>query len=265
MGRRGGGSPGEPDHDLARPRRTKLTQEAGQADCIASIRPSDCTPMELSFPITQIALDYPTTAEALEMAATAVEAGFDWLEIGTPLVTCQGLAPIGELVRAFPEKPVIVDYKTMDSGFKNVRHTRDQGAHLMTVCANASDATVRSAIEEGRKLGIGVVVDTIGVADQAERARQCHDWGADLVYLHYSADERRADPTRDSTQWLAAILEATPGPVGVATFGVEDAVRAARMGADYFVIGHPLTEADDPLAALTRYVEEVKANYHPRH
>ena len=33
--------------------------------------------MELSFPITQIALDYPTTAEALEMAATAVEAGFD--------------------------------------------------------------------------------------------------------------------------------------------------------------------------------------------
>ncbi len=221
--------------------------------------------MELSFPITQIALDYPTTAEALEMAATAVEAGFDWLEIGTPLVTCQGLAPIGELVRAFPEMPVIVDYKTMDSGFKNVQRTRDQGAHLMTVCANASDATVRSAIEEGKKLGIGVVADTIGATDQAGRARQCHDWGADLVYLHYSADERRADPTRNSTQWLTATLEATAGPVGVATFGVEDAVQAARMGADYFVIGHPLTETDDPLAAFTHYVEEVKANYHPRH
>lgn len=37
--------------------------------------------MELSFPITQIALDYATTAEALEMASPAVEAGFDWLEV----------------------------------------------------------------------------------------------------------------------------------------------------------------------------------------
>ena len=161
--------------------------------------------------------------------------------------------------------PVIVDYKTMDSGFRNVRHTRDQGAHLMTVCANASDATVRSAIEEGRKLGIGWWWTPSAPPTRQGRARQCHDWGADLVYLHYSADERRADPTRDSTQWLPSTLEATTGPVGVATFGVEDAVQAARMGADYFVIGHPLTEADDPLAALTHYVEEVKANYHSRH
>ena len=51
--------------------------------------------MAYTYPITQIALDYPTTEEALDMAAIAVEAGFDWLEIGTPLITCQGLAPIG--------------------------------------------------------------------------------------------------------------------------------------------------------------------------
>lgn len=220
--------------------------------------------MDLQLPITQIALDYPTTEEALAMAAIAVEAGFDWLEIGTPLITCQGLAPIGEMVRAFPNKTVIADYKTMDSGFKNVQRTSDQGGHLMTVCANASDATVKSAIDEGKKLGIGVVVDTIGVKDQAARAKECHDWGADLVYLHYSADERRADDTQDTTQWLQGVLEVVPGPVGVATFDVDDAVVAARMGADYFVIGHPLTEADDPLAALTRYVDEVKSNYQPR-
>ncbi len=220
--------------------------------------------MELSFPITQIALDYPTSGEALEMAAIAVEAGFDWLEIGTPLITHQGLAPIGEMVRSFPGKTVIADYKTMDSGSKNVQRTKDQGGHLMTVCANASDETVRSAIDEGGKLKIGVVVDTIGAKDQPGRARQCHNWGADLIMLHYSADEWRSDDTRDSTQWLPGVLEVVPGPVGVATFGVEDAVRAAKMGAAYFVIGHPLTDGDDPLGELTRYVDEVKCNYHPR-
>ena len=220
--------------------------------------------MAYTYPITQIALDYPTTEEALEMAAIAVEAGFDWLEIGTPLITCQGLAPIGAMVRAFPDKPVIADYKTMDSGFKNVQRTKDQGGHLMTVCANASDATVRSAIDEGKELDIGVVVDTIGAKDQPGRARQCHDWGADFIYLHYSADERRADDSRDTTPWLPGVLETVPGPVGIATFGVEDAVCAARMGAEYFVIGHPLTDGDDHLGELTRYVDEVKSNYRPR-
>ena len=80
----------------------------------------------------------------------------------------------------------------MDSGFKNVQRTQEQGGHWMTVCANASDATVLSAINEGKKLGIGVITDTIGAKDQPGRAKQCHDWGADLVYVHYSADERRA-------------------------------------------------------------------------
>lgn len=220
--------------------------------------------MEFTYPITQIALDYPTTEEAIDMAAIAVEAGFDWLEIGTPLITCQGLAPIGAVVRAFPSKTVIADYKTMDSGFKNVQRTRDQGAHLMTVCANASDATVRSAIDEGKKINIGVVVDTIGAKDQARRARECYDWGADLIYLHYSADERRADDSRDTTPWLPSVLEVVPGPVGIATFGIEDAVYAAKMGVQNFVIGHPLTNSNDPLSDLTRYVDNVKSNYRPR-
>ena len=50
---------------------------------------------------------------------------------------------IGRLVRAFPDFPVLADYKTMDSGFRNVQRTAEQGGHVMTVCANAPDETVR--------------------------------------------------------------------------------------------------------------------------
>ena len=46
---------------------------------------------------------------------------------------------------------------------------------------------------------------------------------------------------------------------------MKDAIQAARMGADYFIIGHPLTAAEDPLSALKNYVEEVKGNYRSRH
>ena len=220
--------------------------------------------LPLSPPITQIALDYPTTEPAIEMAKIAIEAGFDWLEIGTPLVACQGLEPIAAMVRAFPDMPVIVDYKTMDSGFKNVDRTKDKGAHLMTVCGNASDATVQSAINQGKKLDIGVVVDTIGAKDQPARARQCYDWGADLIYVHYSADERRANPNCDAIPWLAEVLKAVPGPVGFSCFGVDDAVRGAQMGAEYLVIGEPIISGPDPLGDLTAWVKEVKAAYRPR-
>ena len=109
--------------------------------------------MQINPPITQIALDYADTSEALKMAKIGVEAGFDWLEAGTPLIVARGLEAIGELARAFPDYPVLADYKTMDSGGKNVERTLEQGGKWMTVCANAPDETVQAAVAMGRKNG----------------------------------------------------------------------------------------------------------------
>ena len=84
----------------------------------------------------------------------------------------------------------------MDSGWKNVQRTAEQGGHVMTVCANSPDETVQSAIAESKKSGVWVVADTIGVKNQAARARQCAEWGVHMIYLHYGADQRKADATR---------------------------------------------------------------------
>jgi 3-hexulose-6-phosphate synthase/6-phospho-3-hexuloisomerase len=215
-------------------------------------------------PVIQIALDYATTDEALAMARLGIEAGVDWLEIGTPLIVSQGIAPIGHMVRAFPNYPVLADYKTMDSGWKNVQRTAEQGGHVMTVCAAAPDETVQSAVDESKKTGVWVVADTIGVKDQAGRARQCAVWGVHMIYLHYGADQRKHDPTRDSTQWMAEVQRAVSIPIGVGCFAVEDGVRAAGMGAELVAIGHPVISAADPLAMLRSFVREVKAAYRPR-
>jgi 3-keto-L-gulonate-6-phosphate decarboxylase len=134
----------------------------------------------------------------------------------------------------------------------------------MTVCAAAPDETVISAIAESKKNGVWVVADTIGVVDQPGRARQCADWGVHMIYLHYGADQRKADATRDSTQWLSAVERAVPIPIGVGCFGVEDGVRAAQLGAELVAIGHPVISGADPLGELSRFVREVKAAYRPR-
>jgi 3-hexulose-6-phosphate synthase len=220
--------------------------------------------IEFKPPIVQIALDFATIEEALAMAKIGVDAGVDWLEIGTPLIVSQGVAPIGQMVRAFPNYPVLADYKTMDSGGKNVHRTKGQGGHIMTVCANAPDETVKAAVAASKETDVMVVVDTIGVKNQAVRARQCEEWGVHSIYLHYGADQRVADASQDSTQWLDEVLAAVKIPVGAGCFGVEDAVRAVQRGAQLVAIGHPVISGPNPLEELTRFVREVKANYRPR-
>src|SRR6266496_2439944 len=187
--------------------------------------------MPTSFPLVQLALDFPTTDQALRMAEIGVRAGVDIPEAGTPLIVAEGAECIGSLARAFPNYPILADYKTMDSGGKNVLLTQKQGGHYMTVCANAADETVKAAIAAGKQTGIKVVTDMIGVKDIAARACVVAHWGVDMLYLHYAADQRRADGSRDSVQWLESVLGVVEVPVGLATFGAEDAMRAAKGGA----------------------------------
>lgn len=215
------------------------------------------------YPLVQLALDFPTIDEALRMAEIGARAGVDILEAGTPLIVAEGARAIGRLAAAFPHFPVLADYKTMDSGGKNVLLTQKQKAHYMTVCANASDETVRAAIKAGKETGVQVVVDTIGVKDQAARALVCASWGVDWIYLHYAADQWRRDPSKDGTQWLEAVLEVTPVPVGLGTFGAADACKAVGLGARLVAIGHPLFDDKDVEGALRDYVQRVKSSYRP--
>ena len=212
----------------------------------------------------QLAIDLTSIDDALRLAEIGVKAGVDWLEAGTPLIVRRGADAIGAIARAFPDHPVLADYKTMDSGGRNVQLTAEQGGRLMTVCAGACDETIASAVAASKETGVLVIVDTIGVRDQVARAREVERLGADSVYLHYGADQRRADATHDSTQWVREVGSAVRVPLGAGTFGTEDAVRAATWGTDVLVIGHPLISGRDPLGALKEYCVRVREAYRPR-
>src|SRR5579863_5740001 len=86
-------------------------------------------------PVVQVAIDVRTVEDALRIAEAAVKAGVDWLEVGTPLVTFAGTSAIGSLARAFPEVPVLADYKMMDGVAKYVHETAARGGRICTICA----------------------------------------------------------------------------------------------------------------------------------
>jgi 3-hexulose-6-phosphate synthase/6-phospho-3-hexuloisomerase len=221
-------------------------------------------PIALKAPVIQLAIDVPDIDAALQLAEIGAKAGVDWLEAGTPLIVRRGADAIGAIARAFPEFPVLADYKTMDSGGKNVHLTKEQGGHIMTVCAGAADETIRSAVAASKETGVLVVVDTIGVRDQVTRSREVAAMGVDSIYLHYGADQWRSDASKDATQWVTSVGAAVKCPLGAGTFGVEDAVRAVQLGADLVAIGHPLISGPDPLGMLKEFCERVREAYKPR-
>ncbi|MFH0968623.1 MAG: orotidine 5'-phosphate decarboxylase / HUMPS family protein, partial [Methanobacteriota archaeon] len=79
-------------------------------------------------PILQVALDLLETIRAIHIAQEAVIGGADWLEAGTPLIKSEGMAAISQLSAAFPDKMIIADMKTADTGAMEVEMAAKAGA-----------------------------------------------------------------------------------------------------------------------------------------
>lgn len=220
-------------------------------------------PLEIEPPVVQVAIDTLTLDDALRIGEAAALAGADWLEVGTPLITFEGVRAIGELAGAFPDRPVLADYKMMDGVRKYVLETAHQCGRIATICGVASDASVRTAVAAGGECGVRIICDLYAAPDGPARAREVAELGVASAYIHYGADERAEDPERDPLLFLSECRD-LPVPVGVGTFSVEDGERAMRGGADIVVIGVPLIQAADPEAELREYVLRAKEAWHGR-
>lgn len=210
-------------------------------------------------PIVQVSIDVPSVDEAVEVAAMAVRAGVDWLEVGTPLILFSGIPSIGRFVPAFPNRTIFADIKIVDGAKKYVVAAARHGAHIVSVCGVASDATIRQAVAGARETGIQVCVDLYASSDPVARAREVVGLGADLVYLHYGGDQRLENPEHDGTiAMIPRIREVVDVPLGVVTFEATHAVAAVEAGADIVLIGHPFLNGPDSEGRLAEYVRAVK-------
>lgn len=222
------------------------------------------TKLVIQPPIVQVAIDVLTIDQALKIAEAAVNAGVDWLEVGTPLVTFEGTRAIGALAREFPGVPVLADYKMMDGVKKYVAETRNQGGRIATICSVASDASIRAAVAQGRESEIVVITDLYANPDVPGRAVQLEAMGVDSVYVHLGADQRNENMSLSPFAGLEECVERVRIPVGVGTFSIEEGRTAFSLGASIAVIGVPVILAANPEEELRKYVETAKSAYRAR-
>ncbi len=224
------------------------------------------------------ALDLPTIAEARGLL-DSLDGAVSFFKIGSQLQMVEGAeALIHDLIA--DGNRVFLDFKLFDIGEtvrQAVARAGELGASFLTV--HGVDQVMRAAAEGRGTTGLKVLCVTVLTSFDAadlqatygydgpiedfvvRRARRALELGLDGIIA--SPQEARAIRRIPGAERLLVV---TPGirPAGA---GVDDQKRvatpaeAARAGADYLVIGRPITRAPDPKAAATRILDEMRAAF----
>ncbi len=220
-----------------------------------------------------VALDLPAVRDAEAMVERLGDS-VTFYKVGYQLAFAGGLEFASALARA--GKRVFLDMKLHDienSVAKGVENVARLGVNFLTV--HAYPQTMKAAVAARRGSGLKILAvtvltsyDDIDLAESgystgveslvARRAQQAHDLGVDgLVCSPEEASPLRLAVGND-------MLFVTPGirPQGSARGDqkrVTTPAQAIAAGADYLVVGRPITEAADPKAAAEAVVAEITA------
>ena len=230
-----------------------------------------------------VALDYSSLNEVKKLAESLGDA-VSYYKVGMQLFYSVGLDAVTYL--RSQGKEVFLDLKMHD-----IPNTVAQGAAVLTGLGVAMfnvhasggaammAAAAKAAKEEAAKRGIpqplliGVTVLTSMESEQWQRLNYSVAINEQVVHLACLAKEAGLDGVVASPQEAAAIRQAcgpdflivTPG-VRPAGADMNDQARAAtpaqalRSGADYLVVGRPITAAAQPREAALNIIAEMRGS-----
>ncbi len=192
-------------------------------------------------PIIQISIDVTTLEEALALAQGCVNAGVDWLEVGTPLLLAEGLHAVKAFRDNFPEMPIVADLKTMDGAGLEAEMMFKVGANMVVVMGQAHDASIIEQVKMAKRYNGKVMCDVMLCSNKAGRAKEAQELGVDYIIVHTGFDERNMIPGLSPLDDLPDILAAVDIPVqAVGGLTIDQAIETLAMGAEIVVFGAPL-------------------------
>jgi orotidine-5'-phosphate decarboxylase len=217
-----------------------------------------------------VALDLPTVEAAQSLVARLGDA-VSFYKIGYQLAYAGGLAYAPVLADA--GKRIFVDLKLHDIGStvaEGVRSVARLGATFLTV--HAYPQTMKAAVE-ARERGLQILAVTVLTSyDDADLVGAGYDCGVAELVAKRTAQARDigVDGLVCSAAEAAKVRGIVGGKLKLVTPGIRPAgadagdqkrimtpAAAIAAGADYLVVGRPITAAPDPKAAADAIVEEI--------
>jgi orotidine-5'-phosphate decarboxylase len=219
-----------------------------------------------------VALDYPTQTKAAALVS-ALGGSVSFYKIGLELYTAAGPAVV-QAVAASGAK-IFLDLKLHDipnTVAKAVATAGDLGVSFLTVHLSGGSAMLDAAVKTkpDRLALLGVTVLTSATEETLKEVGVASSVEEQVVRLAHLGDESGIDGLITSPREVSALrkrfgtkpLLVTPG-IRPASSSPDDQKRfttpreAIDLGADYLVIGRPITAAADPRGAVERIVAEL--------
>ena len=206
--------------------------------------------------ILQVALDLLNEHRALKIADESVKGGADWIEAGTPLIKSEGMDIVRKLKQRFPNKTIVADMKTMDTGGLETEMAAKAGADVVCILAASDDSTIVDALKSARKYGTKVMIDLIGVKDKVERAKELEKIGVDYICMHVGIDEQMMG--KKPVDVLSSVVKATNVQVAVAGgLNSETILGVVKAGASIVIVGGAITKAIDVTLATKQIKKAI--------
>ncbi|MDR1388388.1 MAG: orotidine 5'-phosphate decarboxylase [Treponema sp.] len=202
----------------------------------------------------QIAIDTGGGREALEIV-DAVYDIIDIVEVGTPLILREGLAPVALIKKKYPRVSVLADTKIVDGGGVECADACNAGADIVTVLALSCEATIRAVVAAAHKMDRKVLADLISVDDIPRRSKLMEKWEVDYIAVHTPVDAQQGGrtPLGDLKQLSGAISSQKAAVAGgVNASSVKD---YAALHPAIIIAGASLVKAPD----IRRAVLEMKS------
>ncbi len=207
--------------------------------------------------VLQVALDLLNEHRAIQIADESVKGGADFLEAGTPLIKSEGMKIIRKLREKFPDKTIVADMKTMDTGAFETEMASKAGADIIAILGAAHNSTIIDSIKSARKYGTEIMVDLIGVNKKIKRAEELEKIGIDYLCIHTGIDEQMIGKTPLKT--LKEIIKKTEIPVAVAGgINSETVADFVKNDASIIIVGGAITKAKNVKLATRQIKKAIK-------
>ena len=207
-------------------------------------------------PVLQVALDLVELERALAIAGEAVAGGADWLEIGTPLIKSEGMRAVTSIQSAYPDRIIVADMKTADTGAIEVEMAAKSGADIICVLGASDNAVIAESVRAAHKYGVRIMADLISVPNPSVRANELEQLGVDYICAHTGIDQQMTGT--DSLELLQKVIREVSIPVAAAG-GITDSTAsgAIAVGAGIVIVGGAIIRSSDVTGSTRRIREAI--------
>ncbi|MGP8322721.1 MAG: 3-hexulose-6-phosphate synthase [Methanosarcinaceae archaeon] len=190
----------------------------------------------------QVALDLLEIDRAVQIAKEATIGGIDWIEAGTPLIKSEGMNAIRKLKNAFPDRTILADMKTVDTGAMEVEMAAKAGADIIILLGSADDSTILDSVRSARKYGVRLMADLLCAQDPIARAQELEKLGIDYINVHAGIDQQMMG--KNPMDILKHIVDKVNIPIAIAGgIDAKTGAQAVQSGADIVIVGGNITRS----------------------